>query len=548
METSKRKDSMKKFFTLALLVGLFGTNLLFSQTIYLPISNDVYGFLKRMESKQYITHFQDAARPLSRIAIAQKLKELEPSIPKMTAVEHDLYNFYLTEFRYELLMLEGDPEPSEIRWHIFSTDLFEGKMNFDLNYWLSYRENGQEITRVRTQGLRLYGYAYKNIGYYFNVVDNKETGDKLNPSRLYSSEHGIVVASTHGPHEIQYDENDAQFTVQLGRAALSLEKNVNAWGYGERGEVIFSGRAPSYPMVKLVFPLSPSINFVYFHGQLNSDIVDSSRSYWVTYPDYSSFRRVDHDKFIAAHQIEFSIIRGIDLSLGESIVYSDRGPLLVYMVPIMFFKAAEHYNKDPDNSQMFGSLDINLFPRTNFYTTLFIDEINTDELFDEFKSRKQIAYTIGARFFDIPLTNVDLNAEYTRANPAVYNHKYPTVTFANSGYALGTWIGQNADLLFCQVGYTPYYKFSLSCYYERYRKGGDLSIGDQYSQDQGRKSFLFGPLHKEETFGLRLKYQPFRDFFIRTFLQWRTITDENDPTLNRSRQPEIFLSAGLGIW
>lgn len=521
-----------------------------AQVVYLPTSHDVYEYLKRMESKGYLSDYRDAARPLPRIVIAQALKALEPSLQRMTAVERDLYNFYVTEFKYELLLLEGDPEPSEIRWHVFSTELFGGQMNVDANYHQSYKQEGTELTRLRTMGLKTYGYAYKTVGYYFNLVDNVERADKLNPTRRYSSDPGIVVASQPQPHEIQYDENDAQLTLQLGAVALSLEKNTNVWGYAQRGEVIFSRRAPSYPMVKLRFPLSSYIDFVYFHGELNSDIVDSSRSYQMVYPSttFSPFRRVDHSKYIAAHQIEITITKGLELALGESVVYGDRGPLLVYCIPVMFFKAAEHYNKDTDNTQLFGSIDINLLPNVNFYTSLFIDEINLDEIFDEFKSRKQIAYTIGGRVYDLPLTNVDFGVEYTRANPGVYNHKYPVVTFTNSSSLLGSWIGQNADLVYCEATYTPFYKLRLSGYYERYRKGEDLPIRDQYLPDQGRKSFLFGALHKSETIGVRFRYQPVRDVFVNAFLQWRSVSDASEPLLNRTRQPEFKIAAGVGVW
>ncbi len=538
---------IKKIFS-TFLVLVVVTSVVVSQTIYLPANHNVYEFLKRMEAKGLLDNYRDAALPLSRLQIADYLRQIELSYNRMTDVEQDLFEFYKTEFKYELLILEGDPEPTEIRWHVISTELFDGQMNFDFNYMQSYKREGRDITRMRSLGFKLYGYAYKDLGYYFNIVDNIERADKLNPNRLYRSDRGMVIASQPSSHEIQHDENDAQLTLQLGKVALSLEKGLNNWGYGRRGEVIFSDRAPSYPMVKLRFPLSKSIDFVYFHGELNSNQVDSGRSYSVVYPSVSFFRRVDQPKYIAAHQIEFSIINGLDLSLGESVVYSDKGPLLIYLIPIMFFKAAEHYNRDPDNTQIFGSLDINLILNINFYTSLFIDEINTDNFFDEFKSRKQIAYTIGARFFDIPLSNVDVNVEYTRVNPGVYNHKFPAVTFTNSDFVLGSWIGQNADLFNLELAYNPFYKLRLSSYFEKLRKGSDLSIADQYSSDQGKKGFLYGSLHKESVFGIQARYQPVRDIYIDTFLQWRTVSDDQYSSLNRSNQPEFGISARLGFW
>lgn len=501
-----------------------------------------------MESKGYLTHYRDAALPLSRKDIAQHLKSLEQYLHLFTKNERESYYFFTTEFKYELLLLEGDTDPSEIRWHGISTKLFEGQMNLDPNFWYVWRKEGNELTRIRTMGLKLYGYAYSTLGYYFNLVDNVEKADKINPSRIHSDDEGFVVSTIPSPHEFHHDDNDVQLSVQLGRVSLSLEKSKNVWGYGQRGSAIFSKRPPSYPMVKLRFPLSESIDFIYFHGELNSDVIDSTRSYVIAYPNYSTFRRVDRPKYIAAHQIEFTVIRGLDISLGESVVYSDKGPLLVYCIPIMFFKAAEHYNRDVDNTQLFGSLDVTMIKNMNVYATLFIDEINTDQLFDEYKSRKQIAFTMGAHVYDIPCSNVGLQLEYTRANPGVYNHKYPTATFTNSSFCLGTWIGQNADLFYSNIYYEPLFNLRFSAFYERYRKGEDLPIVDQYASDQGRKSFLFGKLHKETTFGLTTRYQPVRDVFINGRIQWRQITDENDPSRDRNKQLELLFSLGVGLW
>ncbi|MCX7983282.1 MAG: hypothetical protein N3A63_00010 [Bacteroidetes bacterium] len=544
MESTK----LRTLFTYLAVVHVCITGLLVSQVVYVPPTHEIYKFLKRMESKGYITSYRDAALPLSRKEIAYYLQSLEEQVQYLTNNEKDSYYFFTTEFKYELLLLEGDQEPSEIRWHALTTKLFEGQMNLDPNIWFQWRKEGNEITRIRTLGLKLYGYAYNTVGYYFNIVDNVETGDNLNPKRLYTDEKGIVVSTIPSPHEFHYDENDVQLTVQVGRVTASIEKISNVWGYGERGSVIFSQRPPTFPLVKLRFPLSKSIDFVYFHGELNSDVVDSTSSYLVVHPNYTTFRRVDHPKYIAAHQIEFSIVSGIDISLGESVIYSDKRPLLIYCIPIMFFKAAEHYNRDVDNTQLFGSIDVTLIKKFNIYSSVFIDEINTDEILDEFKSRKQVAYTLGVRSYDIPFQNVEMTIEYTRANPGVYNHKFTTATFSNSGFTLGHWIGQNADLFYASLSYTPVYNFRITPFYERFRKGEELPIADQYASDQGRKGFLFGKLHSESTAGIMVRYQPLREVFFNGQINWRSITDEQEPTRRRNKQLAIRFSIGIGVW
>jgi hypothetical protein len=278
-------------------------------------------------------------------------------------------------------------------------------------------------------------------------------------------------------------------------------------------------------MIHLRIPLSKDVDFVYLHADLHSNDTDSLRSYTQTYPNssFAVYRTVDKLKYLAAHQIEISLFNGVDLSLGESIVYSDRGPLLIYMVPIMFFKAGEHYNRDRDNAQMFGSLDLNVIKNMNARLSLFIDELNTDDFFNGSRSRRQVAFSTGFHGYDLPFKNVEWAVNYARCNPWVYNHKYSAITFANNGYDLGHWIGQNADLL-------------------------TLDPSNQYQIDGGNLPFLYGDVRGERSFGVKFKAEPLRDLFLEGHLLWRSIHDAADPSQDRSVSPEFGISARLGAW
>jgi hypothetical protein len=556
-------------FMLAIITG--GGVSLYAQSVYVAIGHESYDFLKRMEARQLLTDYKDAALPLSRMQVATYLAALEIKADDMSRVERETFEFLKTEFNYELLKIAGDPQPSETRWHVLSRELTGGIFNLDLdvNLWRKYTDG--QLTSDRSPGLKMYGYAFDNVGFYFNLIDNRETGidvdysrinenglrnfyalspaDRAYYSRVKSNNRGVIPSRLEKGW-IEYDEENAQFSWQIGSFTLSLEKMNNVWGYGRNGTVIFSDNAPSYPQFKLRVPLSKDIEFVYFHGELNSDVIDSSSSYYVTYPnqDYSKFREVDHSKYIAAHQLEISLWHGVDFSIGESVVYSDRGPLFIYLIPVMFFKSGEHYNSDKDNCQIFGSIDLNVIKNVNAYLSLFIDELNTDKLFDPNLSRRQVAFSSGIRVFDIPATNCDMTIEYSRVNPATYNHSYPATTFTNNGFILGSWMGQNADDLFLELGFIPTHALRVTTFGEVFRKGDMLPLVDQYASDGGNKPFLFGPLHIERSFGITAKYQPLRDLFINVKARIHKIEDEADPAQNRLHQFEFTLGASLGIW
>ena len=517
-----------------------------AQAVYVPTTHEVYDFLKRLEARGLITDYRDAAKPLSRRQIASQLLPLEHELDQLTTLERNTYEYLKTEFSYELGSLAGDPQPTDLRWHLLSADVTGGVFNLDLNGKLSWNQSKGEKVRLRSQGIRFYGYAFKNVGYSFNFVDSREVGNAINVAKVNTPDPGIVPTKSL-PEELEYNTTEAQLTWQIGRFAFSLEKMQNVWGYGERGNVILSRKAPSYPQFKLRVPVAKWMDFVYVLAQLNSDVIDSSRSYFANSSALQPlYRTVYRDKWMAAHFVEFTIIDGLDLSLGESAIYSDKGIQLIYLIPVMFFKSGEHYNRDTDNIQWFGALDVNLVRNVNFNFSVLIDELNADDLLKPGSARNQLGYTAGIHTYDLGLVNSEIILEYTRLNPWVYSHKYPAATFTNNGYVLGHWIGQNADDLYLELRYRPIRALKAGVFGEVYRKGGLKDVAYQYRVPS--QPFLYGPLHEERSFGVYADYQVTRDLFVSGLVRSHTVKDEATPSLNKNKQTEFSFSVSYGIW
>ena len=498
-----------------------------------------------METRDLLKEYRDAARPLSRRVIASHLKALEDEIARMTEIERDEYEFLKGEFHYELSSLAGDPEPSEIRWHLISTDFPGGILNFDLIGRLAQTNLEKDYARLRSQGARFYGYVFDDIGYYLNFVDNREVGKAINVSKVNTPDPGVILTKQ-TDDAIEYNTTEAQLTFHIGAFQFSLEKMQNQWGLGRRGQVAFSDKAPSYPQIKMRVPVTDWLDFIYLHAELNSSVLDSARSYQTHSSSLSDYYRpVDRLKYMAAHIVEFTPVRGVDISLGESVIYSDRGPLLIYLIPIMFFKSAEHYNQDKDNIQWFGNVDLNLIPNTNLYFSLFIDELNLDDILDPLKERNQLGLTVGVQTYDLPVKNLEFLAEYTRINPWAYTHKYTAANFTNNGYVLGHWIGQNADNLYLDLSYRPLRSLVFGTTVEVYRKGGLKDIAYQYRLPS--QHFLYGPLHKERSFGLYAQYQFVRDGFLDARVRSRTLSDEA-LRIDKEKKLEWSVSVRYGIW
>jgi len=299
-------------------------------------------------------------------------------------------------------------------------------------------------------------------------------------------------------------------------------KDSNSWGPAYTGNMILSPKSPSYAQVKLTASFGDWFDFIYFHATLFSGLIDSLASNETGIG--RARNKIFRQKYLAAHRIEISVIPGVDIGLTETQVYGDRGPELAYMIPIMFFKSAEHYLDDTGNTQWQFDIDINLLKRVGFYSALFIDEISLGVIFDSEKQRNWIGVQFGTFIVD-PfefLKNTDFRFEYTRLNPWVYAHRFETSTFKQHGFELGHWIGTNADLFRAEINHRLRRNLKLQGFYEYRRKGqSDVDVNTQYELPSESFLYPFGDdVTKNNLVGFGVRYEPVRDLFVKLQGQW----------------------------
>jgi hypothetical protein len=333
-------------------------------------------------------------------------------------------------------------------------------------------------------------------------------------------EQGQIISKTL-QNAIEYDLGDAQMNFDVAFLRVSIEKMPNVWGTGYRGSLILSDKPPSYPQIKLRAKLGKDVDFTFVHSWLSSDVVDSVNSYHAV-----AYRTIYRQKFLAAQMLEASVADGVDIAVGESEVYGGRNPDLLYLIPDMFYFAAEHYTADEDNKQIFGSLDINALKNYNFYMALFLDEFSVSDFTSPDRQRNQLGFTLGARSYDLIYPNTDILVEYTRINPWVYNHKFPDATYQSHLYDLGHWIGQNADNLYLEANYRPFRNLRLGVQFESMRKGAMDSTKFQYQLPT--PTFLYAPMIKTQSFGLTARYEPVRDLFFDFHFLFARYTQQPD--------------------
>lgn len=487
----------------------------FAQVVYENHRSEVYNFLYRLSMKGLI-QFNDQVRPISRIYIEQCLDSVEIKSSQLSSIEKAELSFYKKE--YTDAKMNGVEEANRFftkdangRWRAISIQTKNLMMRVDpvLTAGLQSRQVG--AVRQYSSGFRLYGYAGKKWAFNFSFNDINETGTGIDTLRTGSSETGINGRIASNKQSVNFAELRASISYSFKNGSISLGKDYLLLGYGENGRTILSDKAPTYPYLRLDYQPLSWLRFNYTHAWLNSTIIDSNRTYNTGVTPFGGRREFFLRKFMAQHSLTFMPIKGLDITIGESMVYSDRFDA-GYLIPVLFFKAYDNLVSNGNinsggNGQLFlQASSRNHLKNTHLYGSLFIDEIRIGSIFNRNKSRNQVGYTLGATITDIGLPYLTLGAEYTRINPFVYRNLTPAQDYTSQDYSLGDWMGNNADRWIIHAKYTPIPRLKINLRYQQIRKGGAGTYDQQYFQEP-QPPFLFNLQSHQKEWFLQASYQ-----------------------------------------
>tara|TARA_B100000900_G_scaffold414458_1_gene441152 strand:+ start:102 stop:1466 length:1365 start_codon:yes stop_codon:yes gene_type:complete len=241
---------------------------------------------------------------------------------------------------------------------------------------------------------------------------------------------------------------DTKLSYNYNNFIIELGKFNRHWGNGKRS-VYFSDKAPSYPQIGFRYKLNQKLSYFYFHGFLNSNIPDSSRSFY--YKNNFSQRSISIPRNIAAHQIEWRPNDKFIFNFNESVIYATRSVDIYYLIPILPFYPIENYIGDTDNIQMGFDILFKINELQKAYVSFFMDEFTPEWIFKS-KNHNWFGWQFGYNMKDVIIKNSELQIEYNWTDQRIYMHKYDINDFYNHQYPLGFWAGPHAEeLLFFYV-------------------------------------------------------------------------------------------------
>jgi hypothetical protein len=539
------------------------SSLAFSQVVYEPLHRDVYSFLSRLSQKSII-EFDDQIRPVSRKYIAQKLIEASEKSIQLTSLEKEELDFFGKDFKREFdllnnvevdsvqLTLLGYDEGNRLRLFSFRNNLFTINVSPILGIKIGSRDS-EKLTHI-WNGIYTYGYIDKYLGFSFDFRDNTENGSTIDKHKSFTPITGVDARTdgnivNYSSNKMEYSGLNAVLAVDWNWGSISVGKDFHEWGYGESGLLVLSQKPPSYGFIRLDIKPVDWLKFNYIHGWLSSDIPDSNSFFYNSAGTISFSYR---NKFIASHSLIVTPISGLDLSVGESIVYDDELELL-YLMPIMFFRLADHQlsrqvNAAGGNAQFFfGVSSKGQIKNTHLYGTLFIDEITLSGLFDAYKQRNQLGFTFGGSVTDLPIENLTAKIEYTKIYPFVYKHYIQTKDYQSGGYFLGHWMGHNADLIYASLNYRFLRGLQATLWGQYIRKGEDGNVQQQYNI-QPQPPFLFGLRKNYSYLGAEVKYEYTHELFAKfSFQTTNSSIQQANLSFVDTRLNEFYFSVYYGL-
>lgn len=534
-----------------------GITAAFGQAVFEPSTSSVYDLLNRLSVRGLI-EFNDELKPLSRLELANKLIEATNQNDKLTSLERENIEYYKREFAPELALINiievkedlqffKNDDVTGFRFFLFNND------NFTLNIdpILGFRVNNRfgETQMHRWNGLQFSGYFTDNFGFDFYFRDNEERGERIDRTRSFSNDPGFNLSQS-SLKSIEYVDVKGLLSYSWSSGNISIGKQHIEWGSGIGGKLILSNKAPSFPFIKLEFSPINWLKFVYFHGWLHSALIDSSTIRKTLVNDRDSYSQ--REKYIAAHMVSIYPFSNLSVSIGESIIYSDKLEF-AYFIPVLFFRTVDHYidrdsSNTGDNAQLFfNAVYKNAELRSKLYSTIFIDELSVTN-FLKGTNLSAIGITAGVSFVDPIIENSELSFEYTRLNPFVYMNSNDAQLFTSHNYQLGHWIGSNSDQFYAEYKQNILRGLSIKIWGEHIRKGQKELPDEQYILPYPK--FLYGDKLIFTNIGIIFNYEVLHNLFGQLNFTFTNTSDENNlrtPEYQIGKKNSFSLSFGYGF-
>jgi len=482
---------------------------------------NIYEFIDELANLKIIA-INSVVKPYTRKYIAEKLEEASGKKHLLNKRQQKELSFYLRDFNLEL---QADLSyitknsffknkkkfrlPFNPLSFLYKDSLFTFSLRPILGFTSFKNENGYAYHRWN--GAEIFGYIGKHFGFYANLRDNRENQFMVTPFYFTQDEGAAWKGDEKGGSD--YSEMRGGLTWQWRWADLVFVKDHYQWGDHYNGSNIFSGRTPSYPYLQLHMKPVQWFEFTYLHAWLVSEVIDTNESY----PISGGVRETYFNKFLASSIFTFTPFEGLNLSIGNSVVYCSSNMNPAYLSPFLFYfkyNYAEGSGKSPEYGkevQTFLHISSRNIKYLHLYFNVFVNQLNFEGL----------SYKVGFRVSDFPLTNLSVTGEYTRNNSKSYVSAIHTTTYESNRYGLGHYLRENSQEFYVALSFKPIRGLHVDASYilAKHGQGENLRLLD----------------FRNQVISATVKYEVINNAYVFIEYQWRQVEGDVRYT------PPVFL-------
>ena len=513
-----------------------------AQVELVPVGNQVYDFLKRMQVKGIVTEFNSGALPISRDEVGAMLRKVESEKQKLSGVDKSMLEDYLVEFEYDAKGTIKD-NPHLFKGNFNSDYIFGNKKQkhvydyadsnatffLDVTGMLSYRQSrgdsiGSNGITLGEIGFRARGTLFSSVGYYLRVSNGQKLKGEISDVDFAASTDPKLKGNTKFVNEKKnFDtyEGYLRYSTKSNWLSVTVGKEAVTDGFGYIDKMFLSTNTVPFSFAKIDLKYK-SFSYSFLYGSLKGD------SLGVDIPN----------KSIAMHRLDIHALENLRFGVYESIIISSTGFSFTYLNPLSFLISAD-LNSGADETTKNNALlgfDFEYVPvRTlAIQGTLLIDDLNFATLGshsrnDYYGDENKFGYQAGIYWTEaFTLPALTLSMEYTRLDPFVYSHRSNKNGYTNWDMSLGHALQPNSDEVAVRLNWAATNRIKLDFIYRHqrsgggylldslgkviYNYGGDINRGDHdYDLDN---SFLMGNRVNRDILTLGILVEPIKQYYI----------------------------------
>ena len=566
---------------------MVGQNFLQAQGTAIPLGNDAYSIIDRLEIKTGIpVSFVSGMKPYLRGDVVRYALQLDTAGVAISGLDRkDLYwlfkdnNEWLSQREFTKSLLSSETTEKSHSQLSFESDKYIERKPFlhsfykspanafelnakyfylRINPLLNFRvgkdryDDQWQFTNLR--GFQLRGGIDDKVYFY---ADIEETQSRFAPyvTERIERDRAIQGAHLYKPYNSRVIKNlrdGYDYTIANGYFGFNLSRHIGMQ-FGHGSNFIGDG-------YRSLLLSNNSANYLYW--KINTQI--GKLSYQNIFAQFSTanmesdtFRR----KYMATHLLNYKPFPGLDIAVFESVVIQPRDGDQFdfnYLNPVIFYRTVEYISGSNDNALLGMQLKYNFLKRFSMYGQLMLDEFNFKYLFSAGETRRgwwanKYALQGGIKYIDIlGIDHLDGRLEFNYIRPYTYQH-YNLTSYSNARQPLAHPIGANCKEINWQLRYQPRAKWRIDGRAIFLQTGEDSTFQRPYGQNVLSPYYRFpnefgntvGQGVSTNIFiaGIDLSYQFMHNMFAELQYFYRS---KNSAIVSRNERSH-YLGAGIRI-